>query len=483
MTARGLALLVLTVLWLAMGPTAASNARQVGSAGRDFQSAPMLTGASVSWLDARCVEACGPEEVDCEQTYNWALRLASPHRRVRTLTRGSYGCGGSGPNSGSSDVSFAVSGNNLARLDTFSGSDEFEGESGGGTLRAGRVGGGLSRVYACRWGGDGGAANAARPFVFALDRATLAYEPMPCVGNAATLAIRDLRSGKTETSPEPPNTVISQLAVAGRYVAILRDGLNGTSTVALHDSSARREAYAVALSRGGASSALSVQQDGTVGLLRTIKDTTDLCNRAQPAWFSRAEPQEHLINAPACAGGVRVARDRLFFVAPAGRGRTLRSVGLDGRGTDLVRFGRVDIRGFDSDGTRIAYAARSCNGRFAIFLQRLSGAPASVGSPRCPANVAGTRLGADSHRRVRVLLRCPHGCDGVVSIRRGRRTLGRRSVELSAGPARAVIVRLRGSAARGLRRAGSERVAVTLVSYDRGYRRQQDRRLLTLDRR
>jgi hypothetical protein len=423
--------------------------------GPELRQGPFITSTGVGWAQARCIADCVDPDLG-KSDYRYLIRSSGSTGRARTLFRTRE----RNDASGSSRVLNAwLSPQGLAVLRRPS--DDRH------TLRAGRPGGTLERLFDCTFA-------AVDDVPVALDGRTLVYEPDPC-STPVQLTVRDLQSGQSRVVPlaEPDNP--GSLQASGQFAAWVRYQQGGPHVI-VFDLATSTEVYAVPLDPPRALPGWALGADGTVAA--ATGGTAGPCGLA---WYSVAEPVRHELPTRACVGRLRIERGRIFFVGPRGGARFLRSVSLAGEFRDHVRFGRVSPGGFDVRGARIAWAASDCGGGEAIFGGRLGRGLLGVGPVACPTRLA---PGPQAVRRGRakVSLECPRGCSGDLALVRAGGLLTESTFGLppSGGT---VTLDLPPAARRQVERQGSLRVRAALTARDRGFRPVRTVRNLLLLRR
>ena len=90
------------------------------------------------------------------------------------------------------------------------------------------------------------------------------------------------------------------------------------------------------------------------------------------------------------------------------------------------------------------------------------------GKPDYSIRISKSRLRVDKHRRTKVRLACgptfKQLCRGVVTLRRGKHSMGRKSFTITANKNRNVTVRIKKSAYKRLKRKGKIRTTITVVT-------------------
>jgi hypothetical protein len=97
-----------------------------------------------------------------------------------------------------------------------------------------------------------------------------------------------------------------------------------------------------------------------------------------------------------------------------------------------------------------------------------SGGGGGGGKPDYTIRISKSRLRVDKQRRTKVRLACgptlKQLCRGVVTLRRGKKAMGRKSFTTTANRNRNITVRIRKSAYKRLKRTGKIRTTITVVT-------------------
>ena len=271
---------------------------------------------------------------------------------------------------------------------------------------------------------------------------------------------------------------VGQLALAGRYVAYnsfaLAPGASTPGTTVVHDWVAGTKLYEVPRQ-----SSFDLQADGKLAAA-SVPSGTDSCTQGKLAWYSPAEPTEHVLPVVPCDENVRIAGDRVAAVTRSDSQRVLALVALDGTRADAARFGGPGMqRGrHDFDGTRVAYALGNCLGGADLHTGSAAiSQPPPAPSPACPMRVSSRSAPVGpANRGFPLYVQCELGCAADVLVRmqvRGRmRTVGERRVRIApedpcADLGTALAVELSSAARSELRRRRRANVRVTLTGTDR----------------
>jgi hypothetical protein len=451
---RALALaLGFTALCMALGGAAGAQVVTLrGFPKQQLVGGPQLAGDRVAWSQETCLTGC--RALASNGSDRFEIFSAGRGRRAR-LFRARTVHGASGPDSSSEWYPFLLSEQVLATTHiSLRGAEADIDARGEAELRAGPPGGARELLLSCR----------SNAFAFvgvapvALDGSRLAYDPDPCDGTAS-LVVRDLATGATQTLPEPSGGSLMRLR--GRFVAWIEGTGPAAARLVVYDLEAGARAYSAVADRVHA---LDVDSDGTVAAVNG--QMNDLCVAGRLLRYSVADPRPVDLGVDVCATGVRIEGGRIVFLGWEGFTRTLRAMDPGGAVEDLVRFDRVLPGDFDAGGDRVAWAARNCAGGEAIFTATLSDLPQSAGSINCRARF---RSGLVRVRRgvANVRLRCPRGCGGEVSLRH----MGRADFSLLRSEDE-VRIRLRRGARARLERRGSLDVLAKLVTRNRAGDRQ-----------
>jgi hypothetical protein len=428
---------------------------------------PQLVGSEVAWQQVRCLRECADSDIDCSpagQVSGYRVQLGAPGRAPRTLFRTRLTCAQSGPNFGIEHASALVSAGRLAlRLTSFEG-DEVTGESTDGALFAGPRDGPLTRLYRCEIAfSDGGLR------LVALEGDLLAYDTTPC-DETRHLAVRDLATGHTRPVPHAPATAITAIALSGPRLAYVTAG-----ELAVHDHVTGARAYGWTAPPGTFITALALDAQGRAAIAtRQASADEATCDGRALAWLSAAEPVPHPLPGEPCGANLAFENDDVVYETP----RDIRSVELDGTHGQVAFFGDVEHRAFDYDGTRVAFATRTCADEMAVYRHRLDEDTFLAGQARCEARIASGTLRV-RRGRAGVTLRCPRACAGVVLLRAGRTPIGSRRFGSRRRGAKTVRVPLNAKGGALLRR-GPLAVTISVGVRDRDYRRHTVRRRATL---
>ncbi|MDQ3588537.1 MAG: hypothetical protein M3350_08060 [Actinomycetota bacterium] len=468
---------------LAPAPTADARRVAVTQPSGQFAQGPTLVGDRIAWAEEGCRRGCDPMADVYPDRYR--VYWARSGRRERLARADNLRTRFGDETSTEEGVSFGTSSNRVAllrsRFDRSPG--EVLRESTG--LHLGFLGQPREPVFSCA-ASELGLTGADRP-PLDMDDATLAYDAARC-GRPSRLAVRDLASDTTRFAAQPADSFLELIRTSGRYVAVLRRLPSvETREIAVYRSDTLAEVYRARTPTGLAAEDIDVQDDGTVALV--ARGPTDECDEGVLSWYSVAQPTEHRLATKPCPHGVRIARGRavVFVETDEDGGQELRSAGLGGETQPLVRLGRGARRVehplfkvsagptpfFDFDGDRIAYALRDCSGNQGLHLTGVGGQPDRVRYVGCPLRLRSTRIAGPSRRRLSLAVRCPRGCSGTATIRRGHVRLAYTGY-FALGAGRRQRIRLIDEAAsRAFRGRRAVRVRIAIRAVDRAGRDQR----------
>ena len=447
-----------------------------------FAQGPTLVGDRIAWAEEGCRRGCDPTADVYPDRYR--VYRSGPGGRERVARADGLRTRFDDENITVESVSFGMASNRVALLRSRSdrGAGEVVRERTG--LQLGFLGQPRETVFSCE-ASELGLAGADRP-PLDMDEATLAYDAESC-GRPSRLAIRDLASGATRFGAQPAGSFLELIRTSGRYVAVLRRlSSGGAREIAVYRAETGAELYKAPTPGGLTAEDIDVQEDGTVALV--ARGRADECDEGVLSWYSVAQPTEHRLAAKPCPNGVRIARDRavIFVETDEDGGQELRSVDLAGDTRTLVRLGegsrRVDhpifrvtagpTPFFDFDGDRVAYALRDCSSNNGLHVTSLGGEPDQVRYVGCPLKLRSRRIAGPRRRRLSLAVRCPRGCSGTATIRRGHVRLAYTGY-FTLGPGRRQRIRLIDEAAsRAFRGRGSLRVRIAIRTIDRTGRDQ-----------
>lgn len=458
----------LVVALLLVPASSASAARTVAIVPDYISQGPVLAGEQVAWKQEGCLTNCFTDPAsDCMQnSFGYALKVATPGRAARTLATGKTSCSFSGPSGGQSNVAFAISATHLAIGRSSSAGDDTQTEARS-ALMAGPRTGSLMPVYRCVSGRYDPRA------LFVLSGDGLLFDPEPCRESVRKLTVRDLATGDEEELPVAATSEVFSVDFAGRYVAYLRaPATYEFEQIVVYDRAARANAYTVEFAPE-LDEGFALRPDGAIAVSVDNPDTTPTpCATDRFEWYSPAEPFAHPLAVEGCYGSLDFAGDRILYSAGSGR---LEARTLAGEVTPVARFGRVNsYDGFDADSRQVTYSLPRCGGGYSIMVHQLAAPPATAGPPGCPAHLRSSTIRArDAYATVR--LRCPRGCQGQLRLSHKGDTIARRPFRATQrSAARGVRVQLFVGFRSRLRRAGRLPAQVHLLTHDRA---QTKRRL------
>jgi hypothetical protein len=269
---------------------------------------------------------------------------------------------------------------------------------------------------------------------------------------------------------------VGDLELAGRYLAynaypISPTGTSQTVTV-VHDWVAGTKVYEIPRVNS-----FDLQDDGTLAVSTGQIDDLD-CSDGKLAWYSIAQPTEHVLPVKPCSSEVRIVGGRIAVVAAGSGGDEpmLALVGLDGARTDVARLGTGLRRGeLDFDGARVAYALGNCLGGADILTESAT-APSPRDEPiACPVGGLPRKASlGPKDTTAHVNVNCPRGCRGRITLTAqvdGKtRNLGTRTVSIHPQDvclAKIHRVSIKSSMRSLLRRRGSLLGRVTVATSDR----------------
>jgi hypothetical protein len=319
------------------------------------------------------------------------------------------------------------------------------------SLRAGAVGSPLPELYGC---------SGSHPFD--VDAGRIAYVDGCSSGGGANspIVVRDLTAPNAPVIHDVPVAgVTTAIDLAGQHLAISRIA-GDTVKVGVHDLGTGSQAYEAA----DDSTLLALQADGKLLTRETVGSSCRI------AWYSKAEPVPHRLDV--CpVEGVRFAADRIALGRESGSGINIDLMRLDGQSTPVASFAAGSLlNGFDFDGSRLAYGAAGCStSEDRVYIDDLAGPPPPVEGGPCPASISKSRVRATGSGKVTVRFKCPNGCSGFLTLRRGGDQVVRSVAFLNDPPGtRKATMRLTRSARRLLRERGSLVVQARLQADQRG---------------
>lgn len=163
----------------------------------------------------------------------------------------------------------------------------------------------------------------------------------PC----ATISVRDLRTGARSTLTAPAGERLTQVRLAGRFVAWINERAERATLVTVWDLARGAELYSIEASAfAGEPSALDLMPDGTLAVAT---------GSGRLFYATATEPRPHALPGRSDGRRVRLAGARAAFRTPAGE---LRLVTLAGRQLSVVRRGVTRDR-WDYAAGRAAWAS------------------------------------------------------------------------------------------------------------------------------
>ena len=262
------------------------------------------------------------------------------------------------------------------------------------------------------------------------------------------------------------------LALAGRYVAYnayaVPPATTPTTTV-VHDWTTNSKVYEVPRA-----TSFDLRADGSLAAA-TVPDAT--CERSKLAWYSIAEPVEHVLPVKPCHERIRLINDRIATVLyQSGPRRVLALTALDGQRADVASLGttKMLLGAPDYDGTKVAYALRNCAGGTDLLTEDATNPQLRAEPRKCPVALPTRRavLGP-ADRTALIAVDCIRGCRGslvVTTHLNGRRTtIGTRGVRIDPDdcPSEIARVPITRAARAELRRRGHLNAHVTARTTDR----------------
>lgn len=456
---------------LLFAPSASAvGPRRIARASHATREGPLIVGRSaLAWSDEACLQ--------CDGDYDtYRLFYGRRGRRPVLVAHSAVGAEtGDNGISNAAEASFVGSSSRLVELYDSSGSSD-DGDDDDGYLLAARPGRRLRRLAHCEITDEDESAY----YSMSIDGPRLALVEAGCGAPAPeAIAVRDLAAGTREVVATGSRGRV--LGLAGRYLAaeITYPGLG--DRIVVFDRISHATVYSVP-APGTTGYVIGSDLDGAGTLALTLQPPEHRidCDRSL-VYYSRAEPRAHVVANHACSDSVRLAGDRAIVRFGSLQRPELRSVALHGGPTHAVLKGRaLQSDGFDVAAGRLAVGIVNCTGGYDMDLLPLTGTPVSESSPACPARPGREVLGANG-RHVVVPLRCPRGCHGAVSLRRGRTLYARSAFRLPRGRSGPRLA-LRRKGRLGLARYGARRIRVTLVTRDRAGRRHRTSAVVTLTR-
>lgn len=394
---------------------------------------PQVVDGRIAWMESRCVRGCGFS--DTGPVERSVIRLARAGERPRAIFEREVQNASSGPSFYFESFRFAISASHLALLKVVD-SGGPEGESGSSRLNAMRRGGRFATLRECDY----------EPFLggspYALEGTLVAYDGS-CSGGYVggldpRLMIRDLAAGTAVAVPEREGLTIEAVRVDAPHVAaLLSSGVTAPAQIAVYTAGGDP---VLRVPFPEQPEGFDVQADGTLVV----------CAGGELRSYAGSETQA----LGRCTGAVRATAGRIVYTAPDGGGTVLRLARIGAGSRDLAALGSVESTPFDADARHVTYGLATCDGNVELRLVSLATAPLRAPDPRCPVRVGARTLSPAAKGRVRVRLRCPRGCRGVLALKRKASLLatetflkrpGRHSVTLTLGHKLRQTLRRRGA--------------------------------------
>jgi hypothetical protein len=433
-----------------------------------FAQGPTLVGDRIAWAEEGCRGGCDPTA----DTFPDRFRVfgAGPDGRRERLARvDGLRTRFEDDFSSVSSVSYGISTDQIAllrsRFDRGPGTQQRE----VGELNLGPIGQPRGLIFSCDASDPAQTDGEAQPID--QDGTSLAYDSAAC-SRPSRLAVRNLATGATVENAQPAGSRIVLVRVSGPRVAVLRRLSSGASEVSVYEAATGAQLFSAPAPAGLAPEDIDVQDDGTVALVARAAD--DRCESGVLSWYSAAQPFEHRVpGVQPCPDGVRLAGGRAAVFLGTGGAQELRAIDLqttDSRSLVLLRgVDHPAFRGsggpapfFDFDGQRVAYALRDCSDNQGLHVTDVVDAPDAVSYLRCPIALRSRRVAKPRRRRLTLAVRCPRGCSGAATIRRGHVRLANTDY-FSLGPNRRGRIRLIDEgASRALRRRSRLRVRIAI---------------------
>jgi hypothetical protein len=245
-------------------------------------------------------------------------------------------------------------------------------------------------------------------------------------GGTPPVVVRDLAiDGAPVVASLPQSALVSELDLAGQHIALQR--VTGQKQeLAVRDLAQASDAYTVP----GPFEGFSLQADGKLAVEHTVDEGS-----CRIEWFSKAEPTAHRVEV--CPfGHVNLAGDRLAMYRAVPSGATLDLVGLAGGTAAVASFtGFTHLRGFDFDGSRVAYGLRGCSSsQDVIYVDDLVGTPPMTEGGPCPGAISKSNVRVSSRGTFKVGFSCTLGCEGFMTLRRGGKQIVKAITEVDRDP-------------------------------------------------
>jgi hypothetical protein len=438
-----------------------------------FAQGPTLTGGGITWAEEGCRGGCDPTADVFPDRFR--LFRAGPGRRERIARVDGLRTRFEDDFSSVPSVGYGASADRIALLRSRFERGPSTAQREVAELAAGPVGLPRDQIFGCD--GADPAQTDGDPPPLDQDETSLAYDAASCT-RPSRLAIRNLATGLTAESAQPAGSRLLLVRVAGPYAAVLRRLASGDHQLAVVSTATGAQVVEAPTPAGLAPEDVDVQSDGTAAVVARARD--DRCESGVLSWYSPSEPTEHRVDGvQPCANGVRLAGGRAAVFTGTGEAQELRSHALQGaesqslvllRGVDHPAFrapGGGPVPAFDFDGQRVAYALRDCSDNQGLHVTEVAEAPDAVSYLRCPVALRSRQVSKPRRRRVTLSIRCPRGCAGAATIRRGHVRLANTDY-FSIGPTRRGRIRLIDeNAARELRRRRRIRVRIAIRVFNR----------------
>lgn len=396
---------------------------------------PQVVDGRIAWMESRCFRGCG--FYDTGPVERSVIRLSRAGERPRTIfEREVQNASSGGPSFYFESFRFAVSASHLALLKVAD-SGGPDGESSSSRLSAMRRGGRFATLRECDYEPSSGGSS------YALEGTLVAYDGSCSGGYGGSeldprLMIRDLATGTAVAVPEREGLTIETLRVDAPHVAaLLSSGVTAPAQIAVYTAGGDPVLRVPFPERP---EGFDVQADGTLVVC------------AGGELRSYAGSETHALGR--CTGAVRATAGRIVYAAPDDGGTVLRLARIGAGSRDLAALGSVESTPFDADARHVTYGLVTCDGNVELRLVSLATAPLRAPDPRCPVRVGARTLSPAAKGRVRVRLRCPRGCRGVLALKRNASLLatetflkrpGRHSVTLTLGHKLRQTLRRRGA--------------------------------------
>lgn len=409
MRGQGLVVVVLAVIAGVLAAPAGAEPTRVDRIPGDVIEGPRLSGENVFYGEVGRTRQ--------------VMRIVGPtigRRKLTTLSGGSGGGGGSDEEESPGDYyqyssNIAASPNWLAfKAVVSSGNARYQVGQSSLNLYGGTPTGDFARTDNCS--ND----NYYGPAAAALDIDGPRVASSDCNG---AVVIRD-----HSTSPPTEKTfsagsmlAVADLELAGPYLAynaypITPTGTSPTTTVVANWMTGATVYEIPRINSGN----FDLQEDGATLAVSTGREDDLDCDEGKLAWYSAAEPTEHVLPVKPCSSVAEIHGGKIatILAGSSTEDRTAAIVGLDGARTDVAGLGVGLRRGtIDYDGTRVAYGLGNCLGGADIFTESATAPNLREEEPACPVRGLPKKdsLGPKNTQSY-VNVECPRGCKGRVSI-------------------------------------------------------------------